>query len=106
MISILLFDATQSISISFIENGKSIKLTFLTFKNKCSRGLILGFSLDEESLSSSSMILLDDEDEELFVDEETIEEIGSFSLQAVKIKVLNKTSNINFFFNFYTSLEK
>jgi hypothetical protein len=99
----LLFDATQSISISFIENGKSTKLTFLTFRNKYSKGFV--FVIDEELFSSSS-ITLDDEEVELFVDEETTEEIGSFSLHAVKIKVLNKTSNINFFFNFYTSLEK
>jgi hypothetical protein len=82
-----------------------MKLTFLTFKNKYSRGLVFGFSIDEELFISSS-ITLDDEEVELFVDEETTEEIGSFSLQAVKIKVLNKTSNINFFFNFYTSLGK
>ena len=68
--------------------------------------MILGFPLDEESLSPSSMILLDDEDEELFVDEETTEEIGRFSLQAVKIKLLNNMRDNNFFFNCYTSLGK
>jgi hypothetical protein len=42
----------------------------------------------------------------LFVDEETTEEIGRFSLQAVKIKLLNNMRDNNFFFNCYTSLGK